>query len=335
MKDVSIIICCYNGKSHLRPALEHIIHQKYDADLKVEFIFVDNASTDESADFVQKVWDELDAKMPLRIIREAEPGLIHARRCGVRAAKGKYIIFCDDDNWLREDYVQTGYELMEQKPNVGVMGGQSVLAPGIKAPEWWEKQQGNYAVGKQLEKTGIANQRGFVYGAGMTTRTELAQKIFNDQYPFLQTGRKGDTCLSGEDGEYCTRVRLMGYDLYYSEDLFYWHDINPSRLTDEYLQKLLRSFDAGTEIEEKYRYAIKYANTSRGVRIKWMFIRLWNYITATKKNKWRKKQLLYFHLYLQGSICKNDYEFDTIVKFIQYAQKNKRINGKKIIDNNN
>jgi glycosyltransferase involved in cell wall biosynthesis len=303
----------------LRKTIEHLALQK--TNLQWEFILVDNASTDGSADYVESLWREFSSNVPLHIVNERQPGLVYARIAGVNAAQGKYIVFCDDDNWLQEDYIQSAYELMEQMPNVGVLGGQSVLAPGIEAPEWWSEQQGNYAVGKQLPQSGFANERGFLYGAGMTTRTELARIIFDEHYPFLLTGRKGDQCLSGEDGEYCTRVRLMGYNLYYSEDLFYWHDIDPSRLTGEYLQKLLRSFDAGAEIEEKYRYAITYSQTSRGARIKWMFIRTWNYITASKKNKWRKKQLLYFHLYLLGAISKKDNEFDTIVKYIQHAQK--------------
>lgn len=314
--DVSIIICCYNGKSHLRPTLEHIACQQYEANLKVELVFVDNASTDGSSDYVLQVWKDMEPKMPLRIMREEAPGLIHARRCGILAAKGKYIIFCDDDNWLREDYVQVAYELMEQMPNVGVMGGQSELVPGVEAPKWWSEQQGNYAVGKQLPQTGIANERGFVYGAGMTTRKELAQKIFNDAYPFMLTGRKGDVCLSGEDREYCTRVVLMGFDVYYSEDLFYWHDIDPSRLTEDYLNKLLRSFDLGYVINDKYSYVSQFAKWSVWDRTKWLFIRIGNYLIATKAKKVRKKQLLYYHLYMCDLIPQKDYEFEVIKRFM-------------------
>lgn len=318
--DISIIICCYNGKPYLRPALEYIAHQQYDASMYVEFIFVDNASTDGSADFVQKVWDELKAKIPLRIVREAEPGLIYARMAGVRTAKGKYVVFCDDDNWLREDYIQSAYELMEQMPYVGVLGGQSVLAPDIEAPVWWEEQQGNYAVGKQLPQTGIANERGFVYGAGMITRTELARKVFNDRYPFMLTGRKGDMCLSGEDWEYCTRAMMMGYDIYYSEDLFYWHDVDPKRMTLEYLAGLLKSFDNGAVIQEKYEYAMKFTNVGWQERLKWLLIRLWNYLTVSNTSKARKKQLLYYHLCMYGLTRKRDYEFDIIKGFMKYAR---------------
>lgn len=319
MMDVSIIICCYNGKSHLWPALEHIAHQQV-GDVSVEFIFVDNASTDGSADFVREVWKQLDTKIPLTILTERKPGLVHARQCGVKAAQGKYIIFCDDDNWLREDYAQNAYRLMEQMPNVGVLGGQSILAPGIEVPDWWEKEQGNYAVGKQLPQTGMANERGFVYGAGVVTRLELAREILDDRYPFLLTGRKGDTCLSGEDWEYCTRVRIMGYDLYYSEDLFYWHDVDPKRLTMKYLNGLLKSFDEGAIVEEKYDYVMQFANVCWFEKLKWLLIRLVNDKVATTTKKERKRQLLDYHLYICGLNKKPDYEFDIINGFMKYAR---------------
>lgn len=316
MIDLSVIICCYNGKERLRPTIEHLALQK--TTLQWEFVLVDNASTDGSADYVESQWWELCPNVPLHVVLERQPGLVYARIAGVNVAQGKYIIFCDDDNWFREDYLQTAYDLMEQMPNVGVIGGQSVLAPGIKTPDWWEEQQRNYAVGKQLPQTGIANERGFVYGAGMVTRAELAHLIFNDAYPFLLTGRKGDMCLSGEDWEYCTRMRMMGYDIYYSEDLFFWHDVDSKRLTSEYLAELLKSFDNGSIIQEKYNYAIQFANISRLAKLKCLLIRLMN--VTVKENKERKQQLLDYHLFICGLNRKQDDEFYIIKEFVKYAQ---------------
>lgn len=316
MIDISVILCTYNGRSRLRPTLEHLALQE--TSLQWELILVDNASTDGTAAYVQSQWEELHPSAPLRIITERQPGLVYARIAGVNVTHGKYIIFCDDDNWLREDYIQNAYELMERMPNVGVLGGQSVLAPGIEAPTWWAEQQGNYAVGKQLPQSGIANERGFLYGAGMVTRTDLARIIFDEHYPFLLTGRKGEQCLSGEDWEYCTRMRMMGYDIYYREDLFYWHDINPKRLTSEYLVGLLNSFDSGAIIQEKYEYAIQFANISRLAKLKCLLIRLMN--VAVKENKERKQQLLDYHLFICGLNRKQDDEFYIIKEFVKYAQ---------------
>ena len=320
MIDLSVIICCYNGKERLRKTIEHLALQK--TSLQWEFVLVDNASTDGSADYVESLWREYSPNVPLHIVNERQPGLVYARVAGVKAAKGKYVVFCDDDNWLREDYIQSAYELMEQMPNVGVLGGQSVLAPSIEAPAWWAEQQGNYAVGKQLPQSGVANDRGFLYGAGMVTRTDLARKIFDEHYPFLLTGRKGDQCLSGEDGEYCWRAMIAGYDLYYSENQFYYHDVAQNRLTDEQLRKLLQSFEIGKEIAEKYHYAIQYIKDSVIRRLAWLLIRIFNYLKASAKYKPRKRQLLHYHACICG-IGKKDREFDVIRGYINYARPNK------------
>lgn len=307
----------------MRPTIEHIACQHLDTDIKAELVFVDNASTDGSADFVRLLWNELQTAVELHIVKEERPGLIYARECGVNVARGEFIIFCDDDNWLRDDYLQTAYVLMNQMPNVGVLGGQSVLAPGITAPEWWEEQKGNYAVGRQLPASGLANKRGYLYGAGLVTRTELARKIFDNRFPFLLTGRKGNQCLSGEDGEYCKRVIILGYDLYYSEELFYWHDVAPERLTWEQLQKLLQSFYACDTVSKKYAYALRYVRQGRFGHFVWLFVRIWNSIFASSNNRSRKKELLYFHMYMLGLVYTKDFELDVICRFMSYSKKHK------------
>jgi glycosyltransferase involved in cell wall biosynthesis len=290
-----------------------------DAALKAELVFVDNASTDGCGEFVQSLWDELGSNIELQVLREERAGLVFARECGVRAARGKYIIFCDDDNWLREDYLQTAYNLMQQMPNVGVLGGQSVLSPGVEAPEWWEEQQGNFAVGKQLPQSGNANERGFLYGAGMVTRTELARRVFDDRYPFLLTGRKGTECLSGEDSEYCMRTMLLGYDLYYSETLFYWHDVDPKRLTREQLNKLLHSFEIGGKVLVKYLYAVSFNRRSKWDNFMLLIKRMLACVFVQPKYRPRKRELLYMQAFMCGLIKNDDTPWVIIRDFARNA----------------
>lgn len=315
MIDCSVILCCYNGKARIHPTVEHLAKQQVLPSLSWEFILVDNASTDGTAEYVQSIWDNLKPSAPLRVVKETRPGLVYARIAGVRAAKGKYIIFCDDDNWLRSDYIQTAYDIMENMPNVGVLGGQSVLAPGITPPIWWEEQQGNYAVGQQLSQSGLANARGFIYGAGMVTRAALARTIFDEQCPFLLTGRKGNQTLSGEDWEFCQRAMITGYDLYYNDRLFYWHDINPSRLTEEQLAKLLHSFELSSYIQEKYEYAQTFYKSGWLHNLMWLLVRVGNYFISRKHTRARKKQLLQMHLSMCGLY--KDKDFEIIKRYIK------------------
>lgn len=313
---LSIIVCCYNSALKLPKTLENLAQQKVCADLSYEVIVVDNASTDNTAEFAMTYWKTLNAVAPLRVVREETPGLVHARICGVHAAQYELLLFCDDDNWLRDDYVQHAVDTMNSDATIGVLGGQSVLASHIEAPDWWEEYQGNYAVGKQLPTTGYANQRGFLYGAGLVTRKSIALKIFDSQYPFLLIGRKGNVCLSGEDGEYCQRVMLMGLNLYYSSGLFYWHDISTSRLNVEYLKKLLMSFEHGKVIIEKYQYVLHYYKQSLVRKITILIKRFFSYIFAKSSNRDRKLYLLHLHACVCKCNVKRDDEIRTILGWI-------------------
>lgn len=314
---VSIIICCYNSAQKLQKTLEHLANQRISDNIKFEVVVVDNASIDNTGEVAKLIWEQLDSPIPLRVVSEKKAGLVYARICGVKTAKHDLLIFCDDDNWLREDYVQNAVDIMNNNPTIGVLGGQSVLAPHIEAPEWWEEYQGNYAVGKQLTKTGLANHRGFLYGAGMVTYKSLAERIFDSQNPFLLVGRKGNICLSGEDGEYCQRAMLLGYNLYYSESLFYWHDISVSRLSNEYLEKLLDSFEPGMVIIEKYRYISKYYRLNYFRNVITLVKRLLIYTSAKQNNRDRKLYLLRLHANVCRCSIKKDNDVRNILKWIQ------------------
>ena len=317
MKNVSIIICCYNSALKLPKTLEHLAKQKVSNDLLYEVIIVDNASTDNTAEFAISYWATLNTHVSLRVVREETPGLVYARICGVNTAKYDLLIFCDDDNWLREDYIQNAVEIMNNNSTIGVLGGQSVLAPHLKAPEWWEEQQSNYAVGKQLSATGYANQRGFVYGAGLVTQKVIAKKVFDPQYPLLFVGRKGNQCLSGEDWEYCQRVLMLGYNIYYSENLFYWHDVSLNRLTKAKLQELLHSFDAGKSITDKYDYIRRFYHSSYLKKLIIFFKRSIVYLLARKKNKNRKLELFRYQFILLKTNSISDIEMNNIIGWIK------------------
>ena len=54
-KLVSIIINCFNGEKYLSKTLDSILKQKYK---KFEVIFIDNCSTDSSAEIFKKIEDK-------------------------------------------------------------------------------------------------------------------------------------------------------------------------------------------------------------------------------------------------------------------------------------
>lgn len=99
---VSVIMPVRNAAAILPLQLEALSRQTYGGSW--ELLVVDNGSTDESA-AVARLWSD---RIPmLRVISAAErAGINYARNAGAHAARAEFLLFCDaddevDDNWLK------------------------------------------------------------------------------------------------------------------------------------------------------------------------------------------------------------------------------------------
>ncbi len=243
MKGVSVIICCYNSAERIGITLQHLQKQQK-VNFLWEVVLVDNNCTDGTIDETLAVWGNHLVK--LRLVKEERAGLIYAREAGIRSALYDYLIFCDDDNWLCETYIQTVFELFETKPQTGAIGGQStiVVQKGETIPTWFKSEENAYAVGRQALRSGDITDRHYLWGAGLAIRKQVAENCFDNRFPFLLTGRKGKKIIAGDDTEICNRIILMGYHLLYDERLYYKHFIPSVRLTEEYLNQMKKGFEA-------------------------------------------------------------------------------------------
>jgi glycosyltransferase involved in cell wall biosynthesis len=262
MKGISIVICCYNSTSRIEPTLRHLSLQKTIKEISWEIILVDNHSTDDTAEFALNIWQKTFCQAPLKIVYEQEAGLSFARERGVKEASYNYILFCDDDNRLRDDYVETAFTIMEGNEKIGALGGQSDALSDIAFPEWWEQYKDGYAVGKQAINSGDVSSRKYLWGAGLVVRKELLQKVFDEHYPLILSDRKGNVLTSGGDSEICHRILLLGKRLFYDEQLFYTHYIPAERLSPEYRTRLFDSFIVSSKVFEAYDLVMDYTSIS-------------------------------------------------------------------------
>jgi glycosyltransferase involved in cell wall biosynthesis len=123
---VTVIAAVYNGERFLREALSSVFAQDFDS---FEVIFVDDGSDDGTA--------QIARAFPLRYVYQPNQGLPAARNAGLSLARGTFIAFVDDDDWLPPTKlnVQAGYLL--RHPNVGcVLGRQEwVVEEGVQQPD--------------------------------------------------------------------------------------------------------------------------------------------------------------------------------------------------------
>ena len=245
---ISVIICCYNSAELLPETMEHLAQQSKEISFPWELIIVDNNSRDNTSIIAQKEWEKYELNIPLKVVTEPEPGLIHARKKGISESLYPLLLFCDDDNWLESGYMKYAFETMGRFQNVAVLAGRSRAVMQVNKPVWFDRFQKYYAVGEPLPSSGFANSRKYLAGAGMVVRKSCFEQLESLQFENLLTGRKGDALLCGEDSEWCLVFLMLGYDLYYDERLQFVHFIESRRLNWSYCVEMVKQSYGGLQI---------------------------------------------------------------------------------------
>lgn len=104
---ISVIIPVYNSETFLDECLSSIAGQR---NRNFEAIMVNDGSTDSSADICRRYAEE-DSRFIL--IEKENGGVSSARNAGLEAAKGRYILFADSDDYMSEDYLSLNGEEMK------------------------------------------------------------------------------------------------------------------------------------------------------------------------------------------------------------------------------
>src|SRR5947207_1388488 len=90
---VSVAICSHNGEKRLAPVLAHLKVQRA-AQIPWEVIVIDNASSDRTAEVARACWAD-NARVALRLVREPQLGLSHARLRAIIEARYELVSFID------------------------------------------------------------------------------------------------------------------------------------------------------------------------------------------------------------------------------------------------
>ncbi|HYP44537.1 MAG TPA: glycosyltransferase family 2 protein [Propionibacteriaceae bacterium] len=96
---LSVVVPCYNVEAYAAQTLRSLRGNAADG---IEFLFVDDASTDATPGILQAAAAELPGSRILT--REVNGGLAATRNVGINAARGEYLTFLDGD-----DFVAPGY----------------------------------------------------------------------------------------------------------------------------------------------------------------------------------------------------------------------------------
>jgi len=102
---VSIIIPIYNVEQYIAECAHSLFKQTYP---NIEFIFVDDASPDNSVSILEKIIEEYNNRKEQVILirKEQNVGSSQARKVGFEVCTGDYIICADSDDWLELNMIE-------------------------------------------------------------------------------------------------------------------------------------------------------------------------------------------------------------------------------------
>lgn len=252
LKGFSVIVCTYNGKNRLKSTLLSI--SKLQSKLDFEFLLIDNASTDGTSNWVLEFWKKNNISIPIRVFEEKKAGLMNARIRGIQEAKYEFLLFCDDDNELAFDYLDIAQDIFHNFPKVGVIGGMGEIPISLSIPEWFSFYQKSFAIGPQQSESGMLYQKpSHIYGAGAFFRRKPLSNLIEAGYQFFLSGRTQEQTISGDDLELCWLMQLVGYQIYYSNELKFIHHIDLERLNTNYLIQMKTGTSLGSALLFAYR----------------------------------------------------------------------------------
>lgn len=108
MAKISIIIPAYNVEKHIRKTISSVINQDFK---DIEVIVINDGSTDNTQNVIE---DLLLVDKRIKLINTSNNGVSNARNVGLDNSNGKYVMFVDGDDWIKENALANLWEFTEK-----------------------------------------------------------------------------------------------------------------------------------------------------------------------------------------------------------------------------
>jgi GT2 family glycosyltransferase/2-phospho-L-lactate transferase/gluconeogenesis factor (CofD/UPF0052 family) len=198
---VSVLMLAWNRKEDVEIGLKEMRKMTYP---KIEFVLVDNGSTDGTAQMVYEQFPEVN------VVRLHTNTGMTGYNVGLATARGKYVIMLDDDSHLAPDAVAKMVKAWEAEENkqTGVMAFR-VLNPhnGSLVTHLWEERLGAVEPGREREITSFA-------ACGAAARRDVLDEVgfFDD-----------DFFLYATEDDLSIRIWNAGYKIVYEPRCVSYH----------------------------------------------------------------------------------------------------------------
>ncbi len=231
--DVTVVVGSYNRAEMLAQTIESLI--SIDRSLAeggqftYEVVVIDNASTDNTQEIIARFTTPEGCGNAERVrgFLETEAGVTFARNRGINESAGRWIAFHDDDQMAHPRWLAELIDLATRR-DLSIVGG----AVHLVLPE--DNQRVLAPQCRQLlgEKVGMNEEQPYGRKRIPGTNNLLVRRSVLDEVGIFDTSIKD----GGEDADLYRRIRIAGYEAWYTPDAIVYHLIPAPRLGIDYMR---------------------------------------------------------------------------------------------------
>jgi GT2 family glycosyltransferase len=225
-----------------------------------ELVVVDNGSSDDTPAVLEDARESFPA--PLRIVRDATPGVARARNRGWQAAAAPIVVFTNDDCFLPADYVDRFVADFEADPRLGFVAGSVIRHDpedanlgNVTRAERWHVLPGVFLAPGELITANLAFRRDVLASIGG----------FDEVFAY-------GNGLVGDDADAVARVTAEGWHGLFDPEIVVRH--HHGKRTPEQVASVVHGYAAG-------RGAF-YAKCLFDVRLRRLYLKGWLRMTAER-----------------------------------------------------
>jgi glycosyltransferase involved in cell wall biosynthesis len=250
--DISIVVCTYNRAAMLRDALASLYDLDTDGKFTYEILVIDNASSDATPQAIATAAGESHA--PLRGIHEPQQGIVPARNCGIREARGRWVAYFDDDQLADPRWLAELFKGASER-NCRVVGGAVHLALPAGC------QNNLHPTVRMLLGESILSDQPLKYEGRLTPGCGnlMIERTVFEEVGVFQAAIDG----RGEDTDLFERIERAGLAAWYFPTAIIHHLTPRERLEEKYLISLAGKMGRGIGLRRAKSWGL------------WAFAALW------------------------------------------------------------
>ena len=252
--DVSIIVIAWNVRDELAACFESI--RDHAGDVSTEVLFVDNGSTDGSAELVAAEFPEV------QIIRRPTNEGIPARNHGLRRARGRHRMFLDSDARLTAGALRRLVDVLDANPEIGLVGPRLIYPNGDlqlstrRFPPLLLPLLRRPPLGKFFDDSAIIRRHLMSDDSHEHTRKVEyvlgACQLFRAEAQWEAGEIDQRIWYGADDADWCFAIRLAGMDVVYVPDAEVIHDYRRKTAAQPLSRQALRHLRAHFYLQRKW-----------------------------------------------------------------------------------